>query len=825
MSADGAGLTCRFGYTELHAVVALLHLAVCARFFSVAFRAPWHLCCLVVGGTAFNVVFRALLSGVCSSTKISAAVHTLFVSSPFSPIFLSHTMWAGNALIACAVAVHILLRSSEAVGSAAKLAVLGVVALLNTVAVGWWWTHDLTRHTVRAVGTTTLILQISSLFFAYSATKSRSVACVAVIICPIALMTNKALAYVFPVDLENKPLDPELDDSQLAPHFSVILRSIVFGAANLAIPAAISHAASKLYPSTPSWHCNLRQISPVLGLMERPTFGKGSEWLWLSVLVVFAAVMTPGAFHDRSSVSTAFNSKHMRELLSLDTGQGGIVALLRLLFPCAGLSGCAVLWRLMAGGTTQARKRQLSSMGPGEEGPGAQKLQSGQQETTDQELSDVRTVQVPHKKQRSKVYGQGCTRTDERAGWTDEKKADGSTQRPKSKQVVGQVDAAQVAVGLMNHSVPHWATSHGQVQQVPSAAPIQRTANISQEVCGYVRSIVRGLIKWNALRGIAKLKDIPDKYWKHVPRARACNQWEFLASKKSALDFARECFTPEHIDVGKVGDNIDEAEFLACLRGPVLHYADDPNCLHAFQSGAWHPPGLSIPTPAGVRCSSGAGKRTAEAILNHYCAGSEHPGMHQHMLLRIPSSRGSEADDLVTKSASMPFVSSSSLPHFYSPTTAAHQQHQSKLYQQYMSEEAVLAQACVSLDSTSPGLSTSSDCSYDHWHCPDAKTSLLPHDSDYGCVNQYMCETGMAASSGDYLQQFQQYKSEEAVLTQACVSADSTPPGSATSSDSPYDHCYCPDATPKTSLSPHHSDYARSSHTSLAHILVDTIVV
>ena len=266
----------------------------------------------------------------------------------------------------------------------------------------------------------------------------------------------------------------------------------------------------------------------------------------------------------------------------------------------------------------------------------------------------------------------------------------------------------------------HSATRHSQVQQVPSAGPIQRGPTISHEVCGYVRCIVRELIKRNALRDIVKLKDIPDKYWKQVPRARACNQREFLASKQAGLDFAREYFTPEHIDVGKVGDNIDEAEFLACLRGPVLYYADDPNCFQAFQSGAWHPPGLNIPTLAGVRCLPGVGKRTAEAILNHYSAGNQHPGMHQHTLQHIPSSGGSEADHLVTESASVSFVSSGSLPPFYSRTTAAQQQHQIKQFQQYKS------------DSTTPPPSTSSDSPYDHWHCPSTtlEISLSPYNSE-----------------------------------------------------------------------------------------------
>ena len=141
------------------------------------------------------------------------------------------------------------------------------------------------------------------------------------------------------------------------------------------------------------------------------------------------------------------------------------------------------------------------------------------------------------------------------------------------------------------------------------------SANISHEICGYVRSIVRELIKWKALRHIHTLKQVPDQYWKHVPRARTNNQWEFLACKVAALNFASEYFTPEHIDVTTFEGSINEAEFLACLRGPVLCYADSSR---AFQAGDWQPPGLVVETPPMKRCLPGVGRRTAQAIVSHF---------------------------------------------------------------------------------------------------------------------------------------------------------------------------------------------------------------
>ena len=49
------------------------------------------------------------------------------------------------------------------------------------------------------------------------------------------------------------------------------------------------------------------------------------------------------------------------------------------------------------------------------------------------------------------------------------------------------------------------------------------------------------------------------RYWKYTSRSRVNNQWEFLASKAAALDFANVYFTCEQLDVTKLGAHIDEA--------------------------------------------------------------------------------------------------------------------------------------------------------------------------------------------------------------------------------------------------------------------------
>ena len=116
-------------------------------------------------------------------------------------------------------------------------------------------------------------------------------------------------------------------------------------------------------------------------------------------------------------------------------------------------------------------------------------------------------------------------------------------------------------------------------------------AKISHEICGYVCGIVHELIKRHALQPISTLKDAPQQYWKNEPRACSSNQWELLASKHSALDFGREYFTAKHIVVTALGSRINEADFLACLCGPVLCYTESSR---ALQAGGWEPPDLII---------------------------------------------------------------------------------------------------------------------------------------------------------------------------------------------------------------------------------------
>ena len=119
------------------------------------------------------------------------------------------------------------------------------------------------------------------------------------------------------------------------------------------------------------------------------------------------------------------------------------------------------------------------------------------------------------------------------------------------------------------------------------APRLRHEANIPNEIIAYVRAVVRKLVSKGALRNIPSQKSAPPeyacthttthartdahthrcvprcthafRYWKHTSRSRVNNQWDFLASKAAALNFANVYFTCEQLDVTKLGAHIDEA--------------------------------------------------------------------------------------------------------------------------------------------------------------------------------------------------------------------------------------------------------------------------
>ena len=80
-------VSCRMGYTEHHVIFALLYL-VC--FLNVTQRVAWPLRGLIGGCAILNVLFHALLGGVCSSRTISSMVHHHLAAFPLVHNYTGH---------------------------------------------------------------------------------------------------------------------------------------------------------------------------------------------------------------------------------------------------------------------------------------------------------------------------------------------------------------------------------------------------------------------------------------------------------------------------------------------------------------------------------------------------------------------------------------------------------------------------------------------------------------------------------------------------------------------------------------------------------------
>ena len=229
-------------------------------------------------------------------------------------------MFAANSLISCALALHFLVLKSDGLRRVAKITFLVATAIVNILALGSWWTPDLTSfpnlctpvHMQRTQCTTTLstyMLGLASLFCTYSVTRSRAIAFVIFVIIPVGLVTLKALKAAFPANLENVLLNhPSLDHKQ-GPHWSVTGRVMLRSFWHLASHAAMSHATSKR-------HCKAILL-PNLIAKSRSRGGflaQASPWVWLSVLVAGAAVVNQPQMSQTISF-TRVSNQHMRELL------------------------------------------------------------------------------------------------------------------------------------------------------------------------------------------------------------------------------------------------------------------------------------------------------------------------------------------------------------------------------------------------------------------------------------------------------------------------------------------------------------------------------
>ena len=353
-----AEVNCRMGYTEHNAAFALLHLILLGCSPRSTLLGSMLLSGLATGSTAVTVAIHGLLGGVCFSPTISAVVHANFVTFPV--VRAGSSVFVVNSLANAAVAAHFVDLKSEGFVRVAKLLTLSVLALVNIVAQGWWWTHDLTRTLQDMVLLPASLLNLLGPIFVYSATKSRPVAlglCFATGIAAVLAALNRA----FPVDLEGRPMhEPHLDyldyNSQNL-HWALSLRQFLISTGIFFGRAAIIHT---LIASQSSSRAS-RLAPPLAAGLPALTPSASFRWLWLSAGVVIVAVFSQVTTMPWNNTPTGTPGRRpLRELLGMVVEQD-----VRMLWWCAqwlllciGLS-CVALLILMV-----IRKRRY------DEGPG-----------------------------------------------------------------------------------------------------------------------------------------------------------------------------------------------------------------------------------------------------------------------------------------------------------------------------------------------------------------------------------------------------------------------------------------------------------------------
>ena len=318
-------LSCRFGYLEHHAVFALLQIAVLVWFLHSAPRAPSLLRGLIAGNTLFNIAIHMLLCGTCRLSFISVAVHAHLHSFP------PFQMFSVGGVVNSAVTAHFVMRDSGRI-AAAKLVLLLLTAAVHILALGsWWWTptKQLTAQTMLIVHLSAAFMALETLVFLYSATKTRVLG-IMLLIAPAWFVGMAGLnAALYPLDWPDKTYLQN-------PHWSAILRSVLFSGFSLANRAATSHAVIISQPR--SYACRMAPFAAATRVAKL----KASEWFVLAIVVIPAAIVSTWLPLPTSSSNKQYvmPPRWVQELFT-QAHTEAISPLLLLLLPCG--CSCALL--------------------------------------------------------------------------------------------------------------------------------------------------------------------------------------------------------------------------------------------------------------------------------------------------------------------------------------------------------------------------------------------------------------------------------------------------------------------------------------------------
>ena len=311
---------CRGGYTVQHAGFGLLHVAVAAWFISASQRAPTPLRVLLCASSAVAVLYHGLLGSMCSSPWVSAAVQALEIPH-VGFVWVNAALGGLFAVVPTSYFIVCNPRSGE-LESLAKLLIVNSLALANAVCL-CIWLHDCSLEKTQALTCNTVVLALACFGVIYLETKSRAVALYPAVMLAVHIPVV-LLSMAFPIDMESRRIPPEPDDSDMQPHWSIVLRWFLLEIRPLAVRYTVGHAVIS-HTTVASQKSQLPTgVMPFATNLASLQLG-GAKWILLSGLVAFIAMFSIQVWP--SSKMLTQNKRDSipggtRELLGLHTNEG-----------------------------------------------------------------------------------------------------------------------------------------------------------------------------------------------------------------------------------------------------------------------------------------------------------------------------------------------------------------------------------------------------------------------------------------------------------------------------------------------------------------------
>ena len=228
---------------------------------------------------------------MCSSPWVSAAVQALF-ELPNVGLALLQTALGSLILAVSASYVIICAPQMSKPQRLVKLMIVNLLAVANAVIISQWL-HECTVERTQWMASTTGVLSLACFVLIYLQTKSRALAWFPVVLLAMYIPTQ-LLGMAFPVDIEAR-LESHMqfqEDSDMEPHWSIVLRWIILDIRPLAVRYMVGHAVFN-HAALGSQKSQLPTCMPPSVTSLAPLQQRGAKWIWMSGLIALMACLWP----------------------------------------------------------------------------------------------------------------------------------------------------------------------------------------------------------------------------------------------------------------------------------------------------------------------------------------------------------------------------------------------------------------------------------------------------------------------------------------------------------------------------------------------------